>query len=90
MIGFGLTVLLTQSCNDTKTEQDDKTVSSSDIPASVQSAFSAKYSTATEVKWEDAHEDTLQTFKAKFVLNGKKMKAEFDRNGGFVKEEEDN
>lgn len=90
MIGFGLTVLLTQSCNDTKTEQDEKTVSSSDIPASVQSAFSAKYSTATEVKWEDAHEDTLQTFKAKFVLNGKKMKAEFDRNGGFVKEEEDN
>ena len=90
MIGFGLTVLLTQSCSDTKTEQDDKTVSSSDIPASVQSAFSAKYSTATEVKWEDAHEDTLQTFKAKFVLNGKKMKAEFDRNGGFVKEEEDN
>jgi len=90
LIGFGLTVLLTQSCNDTKTEQDDKTVSSSDIPASVQSAFSAKYSTATEVKWEDAHEDTLQTFKAKFVLNGKKMKAEFDRNGGFVKEEEDN
>ena len=90
LIGFGLTVFITQSCNDTKTEQDDKTVSSSDIPASVQSAFSAKYSTATEVKWEDAKEDTLQTYKAKFVLNGKKMKAEFDRNGSFVKEEEDN
>ena len=90
MIGFGLTVLLTQSCNDAETKQEDKTVSSSDIPASVQSAFSAKYSTATDVKWEDAKEDTLQTFKAKFVLNGKKMKAEFDRNGGFVKEEEDN
>ena len=90
MIGFGLSVFITQSCNDTKTEQDDKTVSSSDVPASVQSAFSAKYSTATEVKWEDAKEDTLQTFKAKFVINGKKMKAEFDRNGTFVKEEEDN
>ena len=90
MIGFGLTVLLTQSCNDTETKQEDKTVSSSDIPASVQAAFSGKYATGTDVKWEDAKEDTLQTFKAKFVLNGKKMKAEFDRNGGFVKEEEDN
>ena len=63
---------------------------STDVPASVQTAFSAKYSTATDVKWEDAHEDTKQTYKAKFMMNGKKMKAEFDSNGGFVKEEEDN
>ena len=90
LIGFCLSLLLIQSCNDTKTETDDKAISASDIPASVQSAFSAKYSTATEVKWEDAKEDSLQTFKAKFVLNGKKMKAEFDRNGTFVKEEDDN
>ena len=90
LIGFGLSLLLVQSCNDTKTETEDKTISASDVPASVQSAFSAKYSTATEVKWEDAKEDTLQTYKAKFVINGKKMKAEFDRNGTFVKEEEDN
>jgi hypothetical protein len=90
LIGFGLSLFLTQSCNDTKTEKEDTTVSNADVPASVQSAFSAKYSTATDVKWEDAKEDTLQTFKAKFVINGKKMKAEFDRNGIFVKEEEDN
>jgi len=89
LVGFSVSLLLVQSCNN-KTEKKDETISTNDVPASVQSAFSAKYSTATDVKWEDAHEDTLQTYKAKFVINGKKMKAEFDKNGGLVKEEEDN
>jgi hypothetical protein len=79
-----------QSCNTDTKDKEDKGISATDIPASVQSAFSAKYSTATDVKWEDAHEDSIQTYKAKFVINGKKMKAEFDKNGGLVKEEEDN
>jgi hypothetical protein len=89
LIGFGLSIVLVQSCN-SKTDKADETISTNDVPASVQSAFSAKYSTATDVKWEDAHEDSLQTYKAKFVINGKKIKAEFDKNGGLVKEEEDN
>ena len=88
-MAIGLSVFVTQSCNDDDNTKNDKDIRA-DVPAAVQSAFSAKYSTATEVKWEDATEDTLQTYKAKFVVNGKKMKAEFDRNGGFVKEEEDN
>lgn len=79
-----------QSCDTDTKDTEDKGISATDIPASVQSAFSAKYSTATDVKWEDAHEDSIQTYKAKFVINGKKMKAEFDKNGGLVKEEEDN
>ncbi len=88
---LSLSLLAVQSCNSDKTEKtDEKTLSTNDVPASVQTAFSAKYSTATEVKWEDAHENNVQTFKAKFLVNGKKMKAEFDANGGFVKEEEDN
>jgi hypothetical protein len=86
---IGFAAFTFQSCADSKTEKDD-VISTSDVPASVQSAFSAKYSTASDIKWEDAHEDTTQTFKAKFTMNGKKMKAEFDRNGGLVKEEEDN
>ena len=90
IIAISLSLFTIQSCNDDKTDKEDKTITVSDVPASVQSAFSAKYSTATEVKWEDAHEDSVQTYKAKFILNGKKMKAEFDKNGGFVKEEEDN
>jgi hypothetical protein len=85
-----LSLFAIQSCNNDTKPKEDKEISVSDVPASVQSAFSAKYSTATDVKWEDAHEDSIQTYKAKFMVNGKKMKAEFDKNGGFVKEEEDN
>ena len=89
-MAISFSALVMQSCNDDDKAKDDKAITGADVPASVQSAFSAKYSTATEVKWEDAHEDTVQTYKAKFVVNGKKMKAEFDKNGGFLKEEEDN
>ena len=89
MMTLSLSLFTMQSCdNDNKVKEDDKTISTNDVPAPVQTAFSAKYSTATDVKWEDAHEGTKQTYKAKFTLNGKKMKAEFDNNGGFVKEEE--
>jgi hypothetical protein len=89
MMALSLSLFTMQSCdNDNKVKEDDKTISTNDVPAPVQTAFSAKYSTATDVKWEDAHEGTKQTYKAKFTLNGKKMKAEFDNNGGFVKEEE--
>jgi len=88
---LSLSLLAVQSCNNAKDEKtDEKTVTTNDVPASVQTAFSAKYSTATDVKWEDAHENNVQTYKAKFTVNGKKMKAEFDSNGGLVKEEEDN
>jgi len=87
-ISFSLISLL--SCNDEKKDKTDNEIPQSSVPAPVQSAFSTKYSTASDVKWEDAHEDTTQTYKAKFKIDGKKMKAEFDVNGGFVKEEEDN
>jgi len=84
---ISFSVFAMQSCsNNDKT--DNKETKAVDVPASVQSAFSAKYSTATEVKWEVAHEDVKKTYKAKFMINGKKMKAEFDANGGFVKEED--
>ena len=90
ILALSLSLFAIQSCdNDNTTKDDTKTISTNDVPAPVQTAFSAKYSTATEVKWEDASEGTKQTYKAKFTLNGKKMKAEFDTNGGFVKEEED-
>jgi len=91
IMALSLSLFAIQSCNsDEKDKTDEKTLSTTDVPAPVQTAFSAKYSTATEVKWEDAHENNVQTYKAKFTVNGKKMKAEFDSNGGLVKEEEDN
>ena len=91
IMALSLSLFAIQACNsDEKDKPDEKTLSTTDIPAPVQTAFSAKYSTATDVKWEDAHENNVQTYKAKFTVNGKKMKAEFDANGGLVKEEEDN
>ena len=90
IIAISFSLFIIESCNnDTKTKEN-KELTANDVPASVQSAFSAKYSAATDVKWEDAHEDGKQTYKAKFIVNGKKMKAEFNTDGGLVKEEEDN
>ena len=91
---FGLIICLSlfiaQSCDNDNTNKESKALTDSDVPATVKAAFSAKYSTATDVKWEDASQNNVQTYKAKFLLNGKKMKAEFDGTGTFVKEEEDN
>ena len=92
-LAIGLSVLCIQSCadkkSDKKSETKSDTIAVSDVPATVQSAFSAKYSTASDILWEDATEDEKQTYKAKFTLNGKKMKAEFDASGAFIKENED-
>lgn len=89
-MALSLSLFTIQSCDNDKTEKaDEKTLSTTDVPASVQTAFSAKYSTATDVKWEDAHEDSIQTYKAKFMIDGKKMKAEFDGTGKLIKEEPD-
>ena len=88
MICFSL--LIAQSCSNEADKKEDKTISENDVPATVKTAFSAKYSTAKDVKWEDAHENNVQTYKAKFMVDGKKWKAEFDGTGKLVKEEEDN
>jgi hypothetical protein len=69
VMALSLSLFAIQSCdNDKKETKDEKTVSTTDVPAPVQTAFSAKYSTATDVKWEDAHENNVQTYKAKFML----------------------
>ena len=87
---FSLAVL--PSCGSSEKDnkdKDKKEVSTADVPEAVRSAFSTKYSTATDIKWDDAHEGDKQTYKAKFKMGDKKMKAEFDANGTFVKESED-
>jgi hypothetical protein len=88
-IAISCSLFTVQSCNNDKKDKDDKEISVSNVPAPVQSAFKEKYSTASDIKWEDAHENDKQTYKVKFILDGKKMKAEFDTNGGFIKENED-
>ena len=80
-----------QSCNDkTKTDSDTKKESVVvDVPAGVKSAFTVKYPDAVDILWEDAKENDKKTYKAKFTYNGKKLKAEFDEAGNFIKEEND-
>ena len=93
LLAISLSLFTMQSCDSDKkekNEKNDKEVSTNSVPEPVRSAFSAKYSSAADIKWEDAHENDLQTYKAKFTLNGKKMKAEFDAKGNLVKESEDN
>jgi hypothetical protein len=93
LLAISFSVFTIQSCgSDDKADKgkDDKELSTSAVPDPVKSAFSSKYSTASDIKWEDAHENDIQTYKAKFTVNGKKMKAEFDAKGNLVKEEEDN
>ena len=88
-IAIAISLVSFQSCKDDKKEKASDEISANLVPASVKTAFSAKYSTATNVIWEDAHEDDTKTYKAKFTLGDKKMKAEFDANGALVKEKED-
>jgi hypothetical protein len=80
------------ACNDKKeTRADEKNkITKDQVPAEVQTAFTAKYPNATEVIWENAHEEVDPTIKVKFKENGKDMKAEFKMDGSFIKAKEDN
>ncbi|HET6993806.1 MAG TPA: hypothetical protein VFI06_02435 [Chitinophagaceae bacterium] len=91
LIAIGFSVFAFQSCNNDQKEKDEnkKEIGSDTVPEAVKSAFSSKYSAAQDVKWEDAHENNQQTYKAKFMIGEKKMKAEFSTNGEFIKESSD-
>jgi hypothetical protein len=90
LITISISAFIIPSCYNSKQDngKNDKELSSRDLPEAVDSAFSAKYSTAIETKWEDAHENNQPTFKAKFMLAERKMKAEFGPDGKLIKEEE--
>jgi hypothetical protein len=94
LLVISVSLLTFPSCQSNEKDKDnDKNKSelnSADVPEAVKSAFSVKYSTATDVRWETAHENDKKTYKAKFMLNDKKMKAEFDTTGGFIKGSENN
>jgi hypothetical protein len=77
-------------CNDKKDRADKKNVvAASEVPDVVKNAFTAKYSTATDVIWENAHEGDVATYKVKFRSNDKDMKAEFKEDGSLIKENAD-
>jgi uncharacterized membrane protein YkoI len=68
------------SCNETK-------IAASEVPQPAVAAFNAKYQGATDVEWKTEKEDGKTIYEAEFKLNGKKIEAEFDANGNFIKEE---
>ena len=87
---IALACLFAPRCNDKKDRADEKkVVSTSEVPDAVKNAFTAKYSTATDVIWENAHEGDVATYKVKFKSNDKYMKAEFKEDGSLVKEDAD-
>ncbi len=82
--------LFAPACNDKKDRADEKNVvSASEVPDAVKNAFTAKYSTATDVIWENAHEGDIATYKVKFKSNDKYMKAEYKEDGSLIKENTD-
>jgi hypothetical protein len=61
-------------------------ISTSNVPSAVMSTFKAKYPTASGVEWETATEDSKPSYKAKWLENRVKRKAEFSVDGTFLKE----
>lgn len=88
-----LAALLTISACDSKNEKtradEGKVIKEDQVPAPVKTSFAAKYPGATEIIWEDASEGNSPTKKVKFKMDGKYWKAEFNADGSFVKEKED-
>lgn len=68
------------SCN-------DKKIAATEVPQAAMAAFNTTYQGATDVEWKTEKEDNKIIYEAEFKLNGKKIEAEFDANGNFIKEE---
>lgn len=80
------------ACNsDKKEERVDKKneISVIEVPAAVKDAFAVTHSGATDIVWEGAHEGDADTYKVKFRMNDKNMKAEYNKDGSLIKEKDD-
>jgi hypothetical protein len=89
---FSLAILGTTGCGDK--ENKERADKKNEIPASqvteaVKNAFTSRYPNAGEIIWEKAHENDLETFKVKFKQDSVYMKAEFGKDGNFIKESKD-
>ncbi len=65
----------------------EKKIAASEVPQPAMAAFNTKYQGATDVEWKTEKEDGKTIYEAEFKFNGKKIEAEFDANGTFIKEE---
>ena len=80
------------ACNESKTDgkvDEKKEISIIEVPVAVKDSFAATHSGATDIVWEEAHEGNADTYKVKFRMNDKKMKAEYNKDGTLVKEGDD-
>ena len=85
-------LLTATSCkdNDNKERADKKNeIQASQVPDAVKNALTSRYPNAGEIIWENAHENDVETFKVKFKQDSVYMKAEFGKDGSFIKESED-
>jgi hypothetical protein len=80
-----ITAFAWSACNGEDKKNDELTTT--EIPAVVQSAFTSKYPAASETKWERGKENGKSTYKVKFMSDQKKIKAEFGEDGKFIKDE---
>ncbi len=76
-----VTLLIFSACGDKKLKE-------SEVPASVTSAFQARYAGANDVSWKTEKSEGKMVYEAEFKMNGKKIEAEFDEVGNFVREED--
>ncbi|HWJ27230.1 MAG TPA: hypothetical protein VNS32_11850 [Flavisolibacter sp.] len=65
----------------------EKKVSSTEVPPAAQSGLTEKYPGASDVEWEQKTKDGVKVYEAEFKVNGKKVEAQFDSSGKFIKEE---
>lgn len=76
------------SKENTGKKKNDFAIDASEVPSSVITTFKSKYPKAVNVIWEKATEDGKPSYKAKWLIDGKKIKAEFGEDGSFIKEKE--
>ena len=85
---FSLIILCSFSCADSqdkKSQQESEATSTSTPGQEAQENFKARYPQAENVEWGT---DSNGYQEASFVFNGKKLRADFDKDGSWIETEE--
>ncbi len=72
------------SCS--KSNNNDSSISSSQVPSSVMSAFNTRYPNASgQIEWE---KEDSSTYKVKFFIGSQRWQAIFKADGTFISEQQ--
>lgn len=85
IIVFALFITLASfapSCNSSDSKKHEAVAT----PEAVINAFNTKYPGVTDVVWEKEIQNGITVYEGDFKSNNKKIKAQFDENGNFLKE----